>query len=63
MDRAPGDDRGAHGIFDGQAHPRSCQATLAQHPALAAGAFLGALTAARWALRRSRGRTSTRCAG
>ncbi|MFG2721273.1 SDR family oxidoreductase [Streptomyces sp. NPDC048416] len=57
LDEAPGDDHGAHGIFDEQAHSRSYQATTAQHPVLAAGTGLGVLAAAGWAVRRHRRRT------
>ncbi|MFG3281422.1 SDR family oxidoreductase [Streptomyces sp. NPDC048111] len=54
LDQAPGEDHGAHGIFDDQAHPRSYQAAAARRPVLTAGAGLGAVAAAVWAVRRRR---------
>ncbi|MER0449779.1 SDR family oxidoreductase [Streptomyces sp. Edi4] len=57
LDKAPGDDHGAHGIFDDQSHARSYQVMTAQHPVLTLGGALGALAAAGWAVRRFRDRT------
>lgn len=56
LDQAPGDDHGAHGIFDDSAHARSYQVAPARHPLLTTGAGLGALGVAGWVLRRCRGR-------
>jgi short-subunit dehydrogenase len=48
VDRLPGDDHGAHGIFDDSSHSRSWQTTLAHHPAATAlGTGLAAVTALR----------------
>ncbi|OAR26873.1 short-chain dehydrogenase [Streptomyces sp. ERV7] len=56
LDDRPGEDHGAHGAFDGSATPRSPQAALARHPALAAGAGALAVAAARrWSKARRAG--------
>ncbi|MGP9022746.1 SDR family oxidoreductase [Streptomyces sp. BR1] len=52
LDDARGDDYGAHGIFDTEAHTRSLQAGAAHHPALTTGTALGVLAAAGWGWRR-----------
>ncbi|MEU3370534.1 SDR family oxidoreductase [Streptomyces sp. NPDC006660] len=57
LDKAPGDDHGAHGIFDDRSHARSYQVMTAEHPVLSLGGALGALAAAGWAVRRYRDRT------
>ncbi|MEV6550532.1 SDR family oxidoreductase [Streptomyces sp. NPDC051597] len=56
LDDRPGDDHGAHGVFDDSATARSPQAALARHPALAAGAgALAGAAALRWARARRGG--------
>ncbi|MFJ8609140.1 SDR family oxidoreductase [Streptomyces sp. NPDC093675] len=60
VDRTEGDDHGAHGIFDEQAHRRSFEAALARHPAAAASALALGVTAAARAVLRLRGRGGTR---
>ncbi|MFK0181750.1 SDR family oxidoreductase [Streptomyces xanthochromogenes] len=54
LDKAPGDDHGAHGIFDDRSHARSYQAGTTRHPFLAGAGALGVLAAAGWAVRRYR---------
>jgi NAD(P)-dependent dehydrogenase (short-subunit alcohol dehydrogenase family) len=52
VDGPPGTDHGAHGSFDGRAHPRSAQLWVSHHPALSALAGCGAAMAALVAWRR-----------
>jgi len=52
VDEPPGTDHGAHGSFDGRAHPRSAQLWVSHHPALSALAGCGAAMAALVAWRR-----------
>ncbi|MEU7963983.1 hypothetical protein AB0D09_11025 [Streptomyces sp. NPDC049097] len=59
VDRTEGDDHGAHGIFDDQAHRRSFEAALARHPAAAASALVLGVTVAARAVLRLRGRGGT----
>jgi NAD(P)-dependent dehydrogenase (short-subunit alcohol dehydrogenase family) len=50
VDDAQGEDHGAHGEFDGQAHPRSAQLFLSHHPVAATAAGAAATAAAVTAL-------------